>query len=299
MGSVQSDPAEALHARVSEAETEIQSLCSEIMERYEECALVYRLCERMGTVLGEDAIAGTVLEEVARVLQADHGEAWLLRDEGIACVARLEGGPPEPGLPEALRQATLDEGRPWLTEPGEEPELAVAIPDPEGRALGLLRLRGRAGERMYGTGETKLVSALATLTSSFIRLDRMAEEVRLAEARRRELELTRQIHQGLLPASGPSFPGIDVAASCQAAENIGGDYYDYLDFDDGGLGFAGRRCVRPRRGSGAVHGGGQGRFSRRVAARDRRGDPALRGQRHPLPRLLPGEPVRHGAGRPR
>ena len=237
MGSLTSDATEALRAQVSEAESEIQSLCSEIMERYEECALVYRLCDRMGTVLGEEAIAGMVLEEVARVLQADAGEAWLLRRGEAECVAQLQADG-EPNLPAPLRRATLAEGRPWLTEParGHEPELAVPIPDPDGEPLGVLRLRGRAGARMYGTGEMKLTSALATLTSSFIRIDRMAEEVRLAEARKREMELTRQIHRGLLPGSEPSFPGIDVDAACIAADNIGGDYYDYLGFDDGSLG---------------------------------------------------------------
>jgi len=56
---VAADPSDrdGLVARLARQESEIDSLCAEVLERYEEATFVYRLSERIGSVLGERAIA--------------------------------------------------------------------------------------------------------------------------------------------------------------------------------------------------------------------------------------------------
>jgi sigma-B regulation protein RsbU (phosphoserine phosphatase) len=41
-----------------------------------------------------------------------------------------------------------------------------------------------------------------------------------------QLSLARRVQQGLLPGTPPSTAGLDVAASFEPAEQVGGDYYD-------------------------------------------------------------------------
>jgi sigma-B regulation protein RsbU (phosphoserine phosphatase) len=82
------------------------------------------------------------------------------------------------------------------------------------------------------------MAAIASLTSAFIRNSRLAAEVRRAEARKREDEIARQIHQGLLPRAEPAQAGLAVQGGHCAADNVGGDYYGYLTMPDGGLGLA-------------------------------------------------------------
>lgn len=48
---------------------------------------------------------------------------------------------------------------------------------------------------------------------------------------RDELEVARQIQQDLLPQDLPPLPGYRVACSSQTANEIGGDYYDFLPLD--------------------------------------------------------------------
>lgn len=52
----------------------------------------------------------------------------------------------------------------------------------------------------------------------------------------RELELARQVQQSFLPTRIPHVVGVDVAAICIPATEVGGDYYDFFRLDDYRLG---------------------------------------------------------------
>jgi predicted ester cyclase len=64
---------------------------------------------------------------------------------------------------------------------------------------------------------------------------------RAAEARERErieheLQVARQIQQELLPEATPELDGWQIAAYYGPAREVGGDFYDFLEFPDGRLG---------------------------------------------------------------
>ena len=61
------------------------------------------------------------------------------------------------------------------------------------------------------------------------------EEARHLEA---DLQLAMDVQQSLLPQDLPDVPGLDVAAYSRPAQIIGGDYFDFFRFADGGYGFA-------------------------------------------------------------
>lgn len=48
----------------------------------------------------------------------------------------------------------------------------------------------------------------------------------------RELEIARQVHASFLPPRLPARPGLDLAAHCNAAFDVGGDYYDVIAIDE-------------------------------------------------------------------
>jgi serine phosphatase RsbU (regulator of sigma subunit) len=67
----------------------------------------------------------------------------------------------------------------------------------------------------------------------------VTEQKREAQERERieqELRIARLIQQTLLPKTLPELPGYDVAAYYQPAREVGGDFYDFLDLEDGRLG---------------------------------------------------------------
>jgi PAS domain S-box-containing protein len=67
----------------------------------------------------------------------------------------------------------------------------------------------------------------------------VTEQKREAQERERleqELRIARLIQQTLLPKTLPKPPGYEVAAYYQPAREVGGDFYDFLELEDGRLG---------------------------------------------------------------
>jgi sigma-B regulation protein RsbU (phosphoserine phosphatase) len=227
--------ASTVQARV---EQELASLSEEILERYEEVSLVYRLSERLGAVLGQRAVSRLVLEEAAQVLRARGAELWVREDDRIERAATVGVVPPPLHSVDRALHDAVERARVHLQEPsaGTEARLIVPLPSPAGRPIGALVMRGRTDGSPYRTGHVKLLSALATLTSAFLRNHRLAEKAREADLRRRDIDLARQIHRSLLPPCETLFKTVETAGVSFSAEKIGGDCYDYLDFSDGSLG---------------------------------------------------------------
>src|SRR5215216_611700 len=92
----------------------------------------------------------------------------------------------------------------------------------------------------YVVGLANLVSQVAT--AILMRREIQAREQRLkqqAHARERieqELHVARRIQQASLPEAVPAFEGWDIYPSYRPAREVGGDFYDFLELEDGRLG---------------------------------------------------------------
>ena len=65
-------------------------------------------------------------------------------------------------------------------------------------------------------------------------IQRISERVRMAK----ELEIARSVQLGLLPKEKPFINGYDIAGVCLPAEEVGGDYFDFVHLGRGKLGIA-------------------------------------------------------------
>jgi sigma-B regulation protein RsbU (phosphoserine phosphatase) len=63
----------------------------------------------------------------------------------------------------------------------------------------------------------------------------LAERARFVETHL-QLRIARDIQRSLLPPGPPAVDGFDIAAVCHPAEEVGGDYFDYLPMAGGRLG---------------------------------------------------------------
>jgi len=54
----------------------------------------------------------------------------------------------------------------------------------------------------------------------------------------KELEIAHQVQMSLLPKGSPQIPGFDIAGICIPAEEVGGDYFDFIDLGDNKIGIA-------------------------------------------------------------
>jgi serine phosphatase RsbU (regulator of sigma subunit) len=75
------------------------------------------------------------------------------------------------------------------------------------------------------------------LTQAYLELQQAQAALVEQETTRRELEIARNIQESILPSDLPDLPGWRLAAHWQPARSVSGDFYDFLPFEDGHLGF--------------------------------------------------------------
>ncbi|MGF1514861.1 MAG: PP2C family protein-serine/threonine phosphatase [Elainellaceae cyanobacterium] len=82
----------------------------------------------------------------------------------------------------------------------------------------------------YAWTETrqKLTRLVADQTAVAIENNNLTVELRKKERLDRELEIGSEIQAQLLPRQCPKISGLGLAARCQTASRVGGDYYDFI-----------------------------------------------------------------------
>ena len=110
----------------------------------------------------------------------------------------------------------------------------------QGELIGLLNLGPRLSQQEYSADDRKLLNDLATQTAPAVQVAQLVrQQQQQAQERERieqELRVARLIQQTLLPKHVPEIAGWDVADFYQPAREVGGDFYDFLEFEDGHLG---------------------------------------------------------------
>lgn len=110
----------------------------------------------------------------------------------------------------------------------------------QGELVGLLNLGPRLSEQDYSTDDRTLLNDLATQAAPALRVAQLVREKRAQDLERerieQELHVARLIQQTLLPKELPMLPGWQISSYYQPARAVGGDFYDFMYFDDGRLG---------------------------------------------------------------
>jgi len=107
--------------------------------------------------------------------------------------------------------------------------------------IGLISLGQRMSDQDYSSDDRKLLADLAAQAAPALRVAQLVRQQQLAFAERQrieqELKVARLIQQTLLPQTLPDIEGYEVTAYYQPAREVGGDFYDFIYFPDGKIGF--------------------------------------------------------------
>ncbi len=111
----------------------------------------------------------------------------------------------------------------------------------QGELVGLINLGQRLSEQDYSSDDRRLLGNLATQAAPAVRVAQLVRQQQLEALERQrieqELRVARLIQQFLLPKEVPSVAGWEVSAYYQPARAVGGDFYDFIYFPDGRIGF--------------------------------------------------------------
>ncbi len=186
----------------------------------------------------------------SRVTDADGGALILFKPDGQLKLERLHCQDSQQcqdirkALESATRQLTTSSG--GTAVPAVAANTSTSLDHYVSHALGedvqlfgtaiLIRSseRGRlyvfSRDPDYDWTETrqKLVRLVADQTAVAIANDELTVELRKKERLDRELEIGAEIQIQLLPRQCPIIDGVELAARCQTANRVGGDYYDFI-----------------------------------------------------------------------
>src|SRR6185503_18188133 len=104
--------------------------------------------------------------------------------------------------------------------------------------VGILSFGPRRGGFQYSVTDRELLMSIAGQLALIIDNARLTERMVAQERMRRELALAAEVQKRLLPSQAPKSVGIEIAGFCEPARGVGGDYYDFISFDNNQLGVA-------------------------------------------------------------
>ncbi|MFL6334267.1 MAG: PP2C family protein-serine/threonine phosphatase [Pyrinomonadaceae bacterium] len=104
--------------------------------------------------------------------------------------------------------------------------------------IGILALGPRRGRFRYSARDREVLMSVAAQLALVIENSRFAQRLVAEERLRRELALAAEVQRRLLPERAPESVAVELAGFCQPARGVGGDYYDFIAFDNRQLGIA-------------------------------------------------------------
>jgi len=109
----------------------------------------------------------------------------------------------------------------------------------QGEMLGILNLGPRRSDQEYSSDDKHLLTDLANRAAPSLRVAQLVRqqqiETRDRERMASELRVARIIQETLLPKHLPDIAGYALSAYWQPAQAVGGDFYDFIQFEDGKL----------------------------------------------------------------
>lgn len=136
--------------------------------------------------------------------------------------------------PESVREERARECL-TLEQTGARLLLQIKMKD---QLVGILSLGRRYAAHEFSAKDKEMLMSVAGQLALIIENSKLAERMVEEERLRRELALAAEVQQKLFPEHPPTAASLELSAFCQPARMVGGDYYDFLVFDNEQIGIA-------------------------------------------------------------
>lgn len=134
------------------------------------------------------------------------------------------------GNPLIIREAPADHR--LNVRPGDEIGSLLVVPlIARDELIGAL-FASKAVVSGFERDDVETISIFAAQASVAIDNARLFEQQVEKERLSRELSIAREVQRKLLPQSVPELPGLSMAASSISAQEVGGDYYDFVQLEN-------------------------------------------------------------------
>ena len=230
-------------------------------ESYDAEKVLTELAKQVGRYVEIRPLLETVAARISNTLHTP--DIVILLRDGDSCVPRYSTRPGQPmnigangNIAKALRDGNgalpiyFDKPPLWLRSLTAEElqtldfmrtQLLLPLTANE-KLTGIMSLGPKLSEEPYTETDIRLLQAIAWQMGLALENARLvtslAAEAAAREIANRELEIAREVQERLFPQNYPAIAGLDCAGYCRPARGVGGDYYDFLQLEDGRLGIA-------------------------------------------------------------
>ncbi len=114
--------------------------------------------------------------------------------------------------------------------------MCAPLHDGDGKAIGALQIDSTQGHGQFREEDIDLLTGVAAQASVVINNARLHEQSLRQREVETDLRLATEVQQAFLPAKAPVVPTYRLESYYQAANHIGGDYFDYIELPNGRVG---------------------------------------------------------------
>lgn len=227
---------------------------SDLRRENENLRRVLDVARYMAVTNDLDVLLGTIVEAACDVLNCERGTIFLYdaaTDELYSRVAKdVEAFrfPAERGIAgAAAKQRTFINVPDAYSDSRFNPEvdrktgfrtrnlLTFPLENLRGDLIGVLQALNKHAAP-FDAEDEDLARVLSAQAGVALERGRLLEEYAEKQRMQHDLEVARQIQQGLLPKKNPKLPGYDIAGWNRSADETGGDCFDFMPLPDGRLG---------------------------------------------------------------
>jgi len=219
-----------------------------------ELSVLNDLASAIGASLDSEHIVNTIISRCLRAVRAEQGVITLVDRQGdrdMRTLVRTSAGVQGQRslhVEEAILGWMLINKKPLLlNDPRSDERFRGVRWDESVRSLlcvpllvkseltGVLAVFNKRGSWGFNEDDQRVLSILASQSAQVVETARLYEKEQSLRRIQEELRLAREIQQRLLPKAPPEVPGYDIAAASWPAETVGGDYFDLIVQEGGGL----------------------------------------------------------------
>ncbi len=217
----------------------------------EELTTLNDLSRAIGASFNSQEVINKIVKRSMQAVRAEQAVITLIDREEIEemkTLIRVRGSDSESEsfhLDQALRGCMLTHKRPMFSNDPFNDERLRGVPLAkqvrsllcvplmiQSEVIGVLTAYNKKDTAGFGEEDQRLLAIIGSQSAQVIENARLHEEQKEMEFLHEQIRLARNIQLSLLPDAAPELDGYELAGRSIPAQDVGGDYFDFIPIDD-------------------------------------------------------------------
>jgi len=224
----------------------------------EELSVLNEIATAISSTLELNRVIELIVQKCVKHLKVDQGAIWLLEESNEATPLKtmvrkvnsaadslpyrldtqLTGWMIKNQKPLIIQDLKTDERFQVVKNEDQYIRSLLAVPlQQKGKMIGILTVFNKRGETEFTDNDRRLLTIIGAQSAQVIESARLYLEEQDYQKMQQEMNLARNIQTNLLPSEKPVLKGYEAYGISIPAQEVGGDYFDFISKDSSHLNF--------------------------------------------------------------